>query len=71
MEARIPFSKIVGKQKTKMLAQIPFSENVEKRKTNMEVRILFSYFLGKRLALRYTHCKYMLVLDVHFIFYSP
>ena len=58
MDIRISFSRIVGKRKTKMEARIPFTEIVEKRKTTMEVRILFSYFFGKRLALRYAHCKY-------------
>ena len=48
---------VVGKRKTKTESQIPFSDDVCKRKTKLEVRIPFSYFAGKRLALRYTHCK--------------
>ena len=36
--------------------KIPFSDGVGKRKTKLEVRIPFSHVVGKRLALRYTHC---------------
>ncbi len=55
MEVRNPFSKDVGKRKTKMKVLNPFSKVEGKRKMKMEVRIPFSKVVGKRLALRYTH----------------
>ena len=56
---------VVGKRKTKTESRIPFSDDVGKRKTELEARIPFKYYAGKRLALRYTHCYYLLtsVLD--------
>ena len=50
MVVGIPFSNIVGKQKTKTEVEIriPFSKVVKKRKTEMDTGIPFSKVVKKR-----------------------